>query len=161
MVALYFKINGECLALNTNLDRVTKRHDHHELRPRLLGHALHAQDGTAATADVAELLEDHDVPGERARLVGEEVRHEAQLLVDVGRVAPAPRYVHSIKKQVPPSGIKECCRPGWHVPLGVVQLQVPSEELASGELLQLDGDVHGYGDEVAVKIGATGFSTGN
>ena len=89
LVTQYFKINGECLALNTNLDRVTKRHDHHELRPRLLGQALHAQYGTAATADDdAELLEDHDVPGERARLVGEEVRDEAELLVDVGRVAP-------------------------------------------------------------------------
>ena len=48
-----------------------------------MGQALHPLDAATATADI-ELLEDHDVPGERARLVGEKVRDEAQLLVDVG-----------------------------------------------------------------------------
>ena len=51
--------------------------------------------------------------------------------------------------------------PGGHVPLGVVQLQVPPEELARGELLQLEGDVHGDGDEVAVQGGPTGYYSGN
>ena len=84
---------------------MAERHDHHKLCPGLLGQALHPLDADTATADV-ELLEDHNVPGERARLVCEEVRDKAELLVDVGRVAP-----------------------GRHVPLVVVQLQVPPEEL--------------------------------
>ena len=97
---------------------MTERHDHHELGPGLPGQELHAQGAAAAAAaavapaDDAELLEDHDVPGERARLVGEEVRDEAELLVDVGRVAARP-----------------------DVPLRVVQLQVPPEKLAERLLI--------------------------
>ena len=90
-------------------------------------------------------------PGERAGLVGEEVRHQAQLLVDVRRVAPAGHrqcmLIYLVTSYLSWSHDR---LPGRHVPLFVVQLQVPAEELAGRELLQLEGDVHRDGNEVAV-----------
>ena len=86
---------------------------------RLLVHG--ARDG--------EALEDHEILGERARLVREEVLDLAEVLVKVGGVGLA-------------GGVRR----------RVVQLQVPLEELGADEPLQLDGHVHGHGHDVVEQV---------
>ena len=67
-----------------HLDGVAERHDHGERVPPLPRERLPLE----RRAVLAVLPKDHHVLRERARLVAEEVRHQAQLLVDVGGVAP-------------------------------------------------------------------------
>ena len=74
-------------------------------------------DGVLGAGDGA-LLELHDVPGERAGLVGEDVLDLAQLLVEVGR----PRV-------------------GVGLRLLVVHLLVPVDEVRLDELDELQADL--------------------
>lgn len=73
-------------------------------------------------------MKDHNIPGQRSGLIGEQMCDQSQLLIDIGRVALCP-----------------------DVPFLVIHVDVPREEHAGQELLHFDADVHGDGDDVVVQ----------